>query len=594
MSGGSCVLDCHAVTNLGSRTRPARGRHPFGEQLRHYDRAWLRGDLLAGVTVAAYLVPQVLAYAGVAGVPPEAGLWAAVAALIAYAVIGSSRRLSVGPESTTALLTAAAIGPIAAGDPRRYAALAAALAIMVGLVCLLAWAARLGFLADALSRPVLIGYLTGIAFLMVSSQLGTLTGVQVESGSFRSEIASFASRASDLNAATVALSAATLVFLVVVARLVPKAPAPLLGVVLAAGLVALLSLDDQGVVLVGELPSGLPGAPVWVSLADLGHLVPPALGLAVVAYADNMVTARAFAARHREDVDAGQELLALAGANIAAGAVHGMPVSSSGSRTAIGDAMGARSQAHSLVAVSMVLLTVGLLGSLVAAIPRPALAAVVVWAAARLVDVREFRRIARFRRSELLLAFATVTAVLLVDVLTAVAIAVVLSGLDLLRRVARPHDGVLGYVPGIAGMHDIDDYPDAHLVPGLLVYRYDSPLFFANADDFLRRAQSAADQVVGPLHWFVLNAEAIVQIDITSLDALDELRRRLTAGGTVFALARVKRELELDLSRGGFLDRLGPGRVFPTLPTAMAAYVEWCAVRYPGLLPAPDQVPPDR
>jgi hypothetical protein len=186
------------VINLWARTRLGRDRHPFAAQLRHYDKAWLRGDLIAGVTVAAYLVPQVLAYAGVAGVPPEAGLWAAVAALAAYAVIGTSRRLSVGPESTPALLTAAAVGPIAASDPKRYAALAAALAIMVGLVCLLAWAARLGFLADALSRPVLIGYLTGIAFLMVSSQLGTLTGVRVESGSFRSEIASFASRASDL------------------------------------------------------------------------------------------------------------------------------------------------------------------------------------------------------------------------------------------------------------------------------------------------------------------------------------------------------------------------------------------------------------
>jgi SulP family sulfate permease len=563
----------------------------FAQQLRHYDRSWLRGDVVAGVTVAAYLVPQVLAYAGVAGVPPVAGLWAAVAALAVYALLGSSRQLSVGPESTTALLTAAALGPIAAGDPKRYAALAAALAAMVGLVCLLAWIARLGFLADMLSRPVLVGYMAGIAALMMTSQLGTLTGLRLASGSFWSEIHSFAMNASDVNWSTVAVSVATLTFLFVAAWLAPKAPVPLLAVVLAAGVVALLSLDDHGVALVGAVPRGLPMAPEWVGFADLQRLLLPALGLAVVAYTDNTLTARAFAARHHEEIDAGQELLALGTANLAAAAAHGLPVSSSGSRTAIGDAMGARSQAHSLVAASMVLLTLGLLGPLVATIPEPALGALVVWAATRLVDIGEFRRIARFRRSELFLAMLTVTAVLALNVLMAVVIAVALSALDLLRRVARPHDGVLGYVPGLEGMHDIDDYPDARLVPGLLVYRYDSPLFFANADDFLHRAEAAATAFPVPLHWFVLNAEANVQIDITALDALDELRQRLSDQGTTFALARVKHELEADLARAGFIDRLGPDRIFATLPTAVAAYVAWATVRYPALLP-PAGMPP--
>jgi high affinity sulfate transporter 1 len=586
------VLDRHAVTNRLTVALKARGAHASARQLRHYDRTWLRGDLIAGVTVAAYLVPQVLAYAGVAGLPPVTGLWAAVAALLAYALIGSSRRLSVGPESTTALLTAAALAPIAAGDPRRYAALAATLAAMVGLICLLAWAARLGFLADLLSRPVLIGYMTGIAALMVSSQLGTLTGLPVDSGPFHTEVASFAKHAVDVNWASATVSAATLLFLFGAARVAPRAPIPLLGVGLAAAVVAMLSLEDQGVALVGGVPGGLPAHPAWVGVADLRHLVLPALGLAVVAYTDNMLTARAFAARHREDVDAGQELLALAAANMAAAAAHGMPVSSSGSRTAIGDANGARSQAHSLVAAVMVLLTLGLLSPLVAEIPKPALGALVVWAATRLVDIGEFRRIARFRRSELFLALATVAAVLLLDVLTAVLVAVGLSLLDLLRRVARPHDGLLGYVPGVPGMHDVDDYPDARLVPGLLVYRYDSPLFFANADDFLRRALSTADSFGDPLYWFVLNAEANVAIDITSLDALDKLRTALSARGVVFALTRVKHELATDLARAGFLDRLGAGHVFATLPTAAAAYADWCKTRHPELLPDLNIVPP--
>jgi high affinity sulfate transporter 1 len=579
--------------------RPARASDAAGgltgvQQLRHYQRSWLRGDVIAGVTVAAYLVPQVMAYAGVAGVPPVAGLWAAAASLLAYALLGSSRQLSVGPESTTALLTAAAVGPLAAGEPARYATLAAALAVMVGLVCLIGWVARLGFLADALSRPVLVGYMAGVAVLMVGSQLGTLTGVQISGDTFRSDLASFMDHVGDVRPASPLLAAGVLVFLLVAGRMFPRAPVPLLGVVLAGVVVAVLPLDGQGILFVGQIPAGLPAAPTIPSLADLGHLVVPAFGLAIVAYTDNMLTGRAFAARHREDVDAGQELLALAAANAAAGAVHGFPVSSSGSRTAIADAVGARSQLNSLIAVGMIVLTLGLLGPILGNFPKPALGALVVWAAIRLVDVAEFRRIAGFRRTEFFLAIGTSMSVLLLDVLTGILVAVGLSVLDLLRRVARPHDGVLGFVPGIAGMHDVDDYPGARLVPGLLMYRYDSPLFFANADNFLHRAINAVEGHQGPVRWFVLNAEANVQVDITSMDALDELRRHLERRGIVFALARVKHELYVDLERAGFTERIGPDRVYATLPTAVEAYAQWYAqregVRPPGL-PGPPPGP---
>jgi SulP family sulfate permease len=575
-----------------ARTAPRAVSSNLG-QLLHYDASWLRADAIAGVTVAAYLIPQVMAYAGVAGLPPVAGLWGASAALVVYAVVGSSRRLSIGPESTTALLTAAAVGPLAAGDPGRYAALAAALAAMVGLVCLGAWLARLGFLADALSRPVLVGYMAGIAVLMVASQLGTLTGVQVSGDSFRSYLSSYGDHMKDVHPATPLLAVTVLVFLVVVGRAMPKAPVPLVAVALAVVAVAVLNLDERGVALVGDIPVGLPPAPSSVSLRDLGHLVGPSFGLAIVAYTDNMLTGRSFAVRHHEEIDAGKELLALAAANVAAGAAHGFPVSSSGSRTAIGDAVGARSQLHSLVAVASVVLTLAVFEPVLSAFPKAALGALVVWAAMRLVDIAEFRRIARFRRSELVLALATTASVLVLDVLIGVLVAVGLSILDLLRRVARPHDGILGYVPGIAGMHDVDDYPDAHLVPGLLVYRYDSPLCFANADDFVHRALASLDHVDGETAWFVLNAEANVQIDITSLDALDDLRRRLQAQGIVFALARVKHELLADLQRAGFTDRLDEDRVYATLPTAVEAYASWFAGRHgtrPSGLPPPPEI----
>ena len=566
--------------------------------LRRYERTWLRGDLLAGLTVAAYLVPQCMAYASVAGLPPLAGLWAVMAALVAYALLGSSRRLSVGPESTTALLTAAAIGPLAAGDPSRYAALAAMLAVLVGLVCLAAWAFRLGVLADALSRPVLVGYMAGIAALMMVSQLTTVTGVPVDGDSFRQDVSSFASHLDALQVAPTAVAAAVLLFLLVVARVAPRAPAPLFAVVGASAMVAWLPLDAGAVDLVGDIPASLPPTPTWLGFGDLALLILPALGLAVVGYTDNILTGRAFGDRHREEIDSGQELLALAAANVAAGVAQGFPVSSSGSRTAIGDAMGARSQGHSIVAVVAVLLTIGFAGRWLAAFPRPALGALVIWAALQLIDVAEFRRIGRFRRSELFLALATTASVLLLDVLSGVAVAVGLSALDVLRRAARPHDGVLGYVPGIAGMHDVDDYPEARLVPGLLVYRYDSPLFFANAADVLHRALQATDEMQeesGPVHWFVLNAEANVQIDITAIDALEELRQGLADRGVIFALARVKHALDLDLERAGLLERVGRDRIFPTLPTAVEAYAQWYQHRTgcrPTGLPTSPGAPP--
>jgi MFS superfamily sulfate permease-like transporter len=312
-------------------------------------------------------------------------------------------------------------------------------------------------------------------------------------------------------------------------------------------------------------------------VSDLTALLVPALGVAIVGYSDNVLTARAFAARHGETVDGTAELLALGAANVAAGFVHGFPVSSSGSRTAIGDAQGTRTQLHSLVALALVAAVLVAGGGLLARFPRAALGAVVVFAALRLVDVAAFRRVARFRRSEALIAVATAGAVLAAGVLYGVLVAVGLSVLDLLRRLARPHDGVLGYVPGVAGMHDVDDYPDARPVPGLLVYRYDAPLCFANAEDFRRRALAALDAAPEPPRWFLVNAEANVEIDSTAADAISGLHAELRRRGIELALARVKHELHADLGAADLLDDIGADRIFMTLPTAVDAFRRWCA-----------------
>jgi sulfate permease, SulP family len=549
--------------------------------LLHYQRGWLRGDVVAGITVAAYLVPQVMAYAEVAGLPAVVGLWAVVGPLLVYAVLGSSRQLSVGPESTTALMTAAAIGALGAGDPDRYASLAAALAIAVGVVCLLGYVGRLGFLADLLSRPVLVGYMAGIAVLMIVSQLGKIGGMAVEGDTPLEQTAYTLGHLDEVQPATLALSMAVLAMLLLGHRYRPHWPNPLIAMLLAAAAVAVWDLGRYGIDVVGSIPRGLPTP----GLPDIDpglvlELAVPALGVALVAYSDNVLTGRAFASRHREHVDANQEFLALGAANIASGLFSSFPVSSSGSRTVIGDALGSRTQLYSLVALVAVLVTMFFLGPVLAAFPMAALGGVVVYAAIRLVDIAELKRIAHYRRSELVLALTTTAAVLVVGVLPGIAVAVGLSILDLLRKVARPHDGILGYVRDVPGMHDVDDYPEAQQVPGLVVYRYDSPIFFANADDFARRALAAVDEAEAPVEWFLLNAEANVEVDLTGVDALDEVRRTLADRGIVFAMARVKQDLRDLLAPSGFVDRVGEDRIFMTLPTAVAAYAEEYTARH--------------
>ncbi|SUA04189.1 sulfate ABC transporter [Mycolicibacterium fortuitum] len=546
---------------------------PGMAQFTGYQRSWLRGDVLAGVTVAAYLVPQVMAYATVAGLPPVAGLWAALVPMGVYALLGSSRQLSVGPESTTALMTATALAPLVVGDPARYAAMAAMLALLVGAICLVAGLCGLGFLADLLSRPVLVGYMTGVAVIMISGQLDKVSGVEVTGDEFVDQIRSFASGLGSVHVPTVVLSAAVLALLLLLYRIAPRFPGPLVAVLAATAVVWLFSLDDKGIRVVGGIPAGLPVPTLPpVAMTELLALAIPAAGIAVVAFSDNALTARTFAARKGDTIDASAELRALGICNLTTGVTQGFPVSSSGSRTALGDTVGSRTQLYSLVMLATVLLVMLAGRDLLEHFPMAALGALVVYAALRLIDVAEFRRLARFRRSELFLAVATTVAVLGFGVLYGVLVAIALSLMDTLRRIARPHDSVLGYVPGVAGMHDVDDYPDARPVPGLVVYRYDAPLFFANAENFRERALAAVEAADGPVAWFVLNAEAQVDPDLTAVDALEQLRRDLTARGIVFAMARVKSDLRDDLVAAGFIDRVGADRIFPTLPTAVEAF----------------------
>ena len=543
-----------------------------------YRRSWLRPDVIAGTTVTAYLVPQVMAYATVAGVPPVVGLWTLVPCLMIYAVFGTSRLMSIGPESTTALMSAAAVAPLAAGDAARYAALSAALAVMVGLIGLLAWVVRLGFLADLLSRPVLVGYMAGVAVLMVVGQLSKLTGVEVAGQGVIAEVGSFFGRLNQVDPATLGMAIVALVFLFIVSWRWPNAPAPLLAVLLGTLAVVAFGLESYGISVVGTFTSAPPHLTL-PTLADLGLLVLPAVGVLLVAYTDFTLTARAFAADSGDRIDANQELFALGTANVGAGLIGGFAVSSSGSRTALAMTARARTQVYSLTALVWTVAVIVVLGPLLARFPNVVLGAIVVFAATKLVDVAGFRRLWTFRTSEFALAIAALAGVLVFGILNGVVLAVALSVVEMLQRVARPHDAVVGFVPGLAGMHDVDDHPEARTIPGLVVYRYDSPLFFANADDFRGKAIAAVDaaEADGTVYWLLLNMEANVEVDITAMYALESLRAELAGRGVVLALTRVKNDLRIPLQAFGLIDGIGEEFIFPTLPVAVRGYDLWMA-----------------
>lgn len=543
--------------------------------LRHYERRHVRGDLVGGITVLAYLVPQVMAYSALAGIPAQMGLWVIVLALVVYFFVGTSRLLSAGPESTTALLTAATLAPFAVGDPVRYASLAALLALLCGLFALAAWVLRLGFIGDALSKPVLVGYMAGVAVIMMMSQLGKVTGLDVSGNSFITDLQSFVKSAGQdtVSWPNLAMGVSVAALLIVLSHRLPRFPIALLVIVGAAIITSLFDLQDYGISTVGPVAQGIPPLTFGgVTVSDVRMLVVPALGIFIVAYADNLLTGRMFGDRHHHHINPNQELLALGATNLVSGIAHGFPVSSSASRASLGDAAGARTQLYSLVAALGALVVLLGFGGLLASFPLPALGGLVIYAATKLINIREFQRLFAFRHREFYLAIAAMAAVLIFDILWGVLFAVAISVLELLTRVARPHAAVLGQPAGLAGWHDIDDYPDTQQIPGLLVFRYDSPLFFANADDFANKCEAAIDSATPKPRWLLLNMEANVEVDITGLDALERVRNHCERADILLCLVRVTSEIEAELMLHGVGGRIGREHIFPTLPTAVAAF----------------------
>jgi high affinity sulfate transporter 1 len=540
--------------------------------LRRHRGAALRRDVVVGVVLAALLVPQGMAYAVLAGMPPVTGLYATLVPLVVYFLLGPSRILIAGPDSAVCPLVAAAIIPLAAaGDPSARIALAGVLGLLVGAIMLGGGLARFGFLTELLSMPVRLGYLMGIAVTIIVAQLPKLFGFSISAENFVPAVQDFVTGLDQTNATALAIGVGSLALILGLRRVAPKVPGVFVAVVGATAVVALAGLDDQ-VPVVGAVPAGLPafGVPD-VSFEDFKTLIPAAIGIAFVAFADTSILSRSYASRLHQDVDQNHELAVLGVANVATGFFQGFPISTSASRTAVAEDAGARSQVAGLVGAGMLALLLMAGTGLVHDLPLSTLAAILIVAVLGLIEVGAARRLRHWQRSEFSLAMVAFAGVVLLGVLWGVGIAIVVSLLNFIRHAWRPHDAVLGRVDHLKGYHDTERHPEARRIPGLVLYRFDAPLFFANADYFRQRVRALARS--RDATWIVVAAEPITDIDATAGETLSRLREELDALGVELAFAELKGPVRDRLRRYGIHDAIGRERFFPTLGVAVARYI---------------------
>jgi SulP family sulfate permease len=534
-----------------------------------YRRGWLGQDLGAGVLIVAIAIPLSMGMAEVAGMPPVAGLYSCVLPLVAYAVFGSSRQLVIALDASTAAMVAAAVAPLAGGDPVTYAALAGALTLIAGVVLLAAGAARLGVIADFLSEPVLLGYQAGLAIVVIAGQLARMTGIDVGAERTGAQLWEAVREAGDAHLPTVLVAAGVLAFTLWMRAVRPSAPGSLIAVVVATIVVAWFDLEAHGVAVLGEIPQGLPPLRLPdVGASELRSLIAPAAAIALLAAADTLVTSRAFAARNGYRVDANRDLIGLGAANVASGVSGGITTSASAARTAVAESVGSRSQVAGLTAaVSMVLVLLFLTPAL-RTLPNPALGAVVTAAVLRLIEPTALRRIWLIRRSEIVVALVAFLGVVLIGVLEGVVVAMALSVVGFLRREARPTDAVLVPLPDRLGYHDRARHPDAS-DGDVLVYRFDAPLFYANAERFRSRLLELVDDRGADA--IVVDAAGIANVDATSIRMLREVLGTLRDDGVTLTLADPVGHVEDALVRGGLPGRRGEGLVFDTVEEAVTA-----------------------
>jgi high affinity sulfate transporter 1 len=547
---------------------------PGLELARTYRFSWLRHDLIAGIVLTALLVPQGMAYAELAQLPPITGLYATIVPLAVYALVGPSRILVLGPDSAVSPLIAAAIVPLAANGSEERVALAGMLALFVGALFVIGGIAKFGFITDLLSKPVRIGYLMGIALTVIVSQLPKLFGFSTDSTRLVPQVRDFVSGLDATNGLALAIGVACLAIILACRRWAPKVPGVFIAMVGATIVVGAFDLTEHGVAVVGVLPEGLPSFSLpRIDLADVGELSLAAIGIAFVAFADTSVLSRSYAGRLGYDVDQNHELVAMGAANAAAGLFQGFPISTSSSRTAVAETVGSKTQLTGLVGAVALALVLLFATGLVKNLPSSALAAVVITAVLSLIDLDAVRRLRYVRRSEFELAIVSFAGVALVGVLAGIGIAIVVSLLNFIRRAWRPHDAVLGRAHGLKGYHDVTRYPGAQRIPGLVLYRFDAPLFFANADYFRARVRSLVEAAGPELRWFVVASEPITDVDATAAEMLEALDRELESAGVELAFAELKDPVRDRLTPYGLTEQIGRHRFFPTVGAAVRAYL---------------------
>ncbi len=544
--------------------------------LSSYRAGWAPRDIIAGLILTALLVPQGMAYAELAGLPPITGLYTSILCLAGYAIFGPSKILVLGPDSSLGPMIAATILPLlgANGDPERAIALASMLALLVGAFMVAGGVAKLGFVADLLSKPTMIGYMNGLALTILVGQLPKLFGFSVDANGFIDEVRQFLHGLvhGETVPAALAVGLFGLAVIGILQRVMPKVPGVLVAVILSIIAANLFHLAQHGVELVGTLPQGFPPFTLpGVELSDLPLLIGGAAGIALVALADTIATSSAFADRTGQEVDGSQEMVGIGAANIAAGLFQGFPVSTSGSRTAVAEQAGAKTQVTGLVGAVAITLMLVLVPGLLRNLPQPTLAAVVIAASLSLADLPGTIRLWQQRRSEFAVSTAAFLGVVLFGVLPGIAIAVAVSVAVAFRRVWWPYQTVLGRVRDLPGYHDLRSYPDAEALPGLVVFRFDAPLFFANARTFREQIRKLASAEPPPT-WIIVAAEPITDVDTTAADMLEELDEALNARGTSLVFAEMKDPVRRKIERYELTRTIDPRHFFPTLDAAIAAF----------------------
>jgi high affinity sulfate transporter 1 len=537
---------------------------------RSYRRAWLRSDVVAGVVLAAILVPQGMAYAELAGLPAVTGLYTTVACLIGYAIFGPSRVLVLGPDSSVSPLILAAITPLlVAGDPESAIVLAGMLALLVGLIEVGLGVGKLGFVADLLSSEVQVGYMNGLAITIIASQLPKLCGFSTDSDDFIDDVRSFVENIDETVGAALAVGLGVLLISFLLPRLSRRVPAVLVAVVGATVVSAVLELSDDGVATVGTLPQGIPSPSFpWTSIDDVGPLLLAAIGIVLVSLTDTIATASSFAARRGDELRPNQEMIGMGAANIAAGLFQGFAVSTSGSRTAVAEQSGAKSQAAGLVGAGLVAVLLLFLNSLLSDLPQSALAAVVIAAAVSLMNVSALRMYARVRISSVALSLVATLGVVLLGVLEGIVVAIFLAVLLFFRRSWWPHGAVLGEAENGEGWQSVDLHDDVRERPGIVVYRWEAPLFFANAGAFRQQIR----RLVAARHptWVVVQCEAITDIDVTAAAVLEQLDVELNASGVHMAFVEMRTRLQDLVRRHGLFETLDREHFYPSIGAALA------------------------